>query len=114
MFQIADLAGMLPGIALRNGGTSIRGPIVYQQQFPRTVCLAEDALDRLVQEALCIKEDDNNRDYRWRSHLTIARVAPGAPPSVRPGARVEVDLCKLCARPSHTYRPHRPQHLMVH
>ena len=63
---------MLLRVALGNGCTSIRGAVVYQQQFPRIVCLAEDALERFLQEALCIKEDDNDRDQRHSAHVIAA------------------------------------------
>jgi hypothetical protein len=68
VLEIAHMLGALDRVLPRNLCTGIAGAIVNQQELPVVIGLGECALDRFLNEPLCVQKDDNHGHQRLVAH----------------------------------------------
>ena len=73
VLHIADSPRLARRVSLRDAGAVVSGAVIDQNQFPLRRILRQHAIDRFLNEACFIEEDDDRGYARRRTHPTILR-----------------------------------------
>lgn len=67
VLQVADALRLPFGVATGDVSAAVVGAVIHQQELPVRVRLSDHAPDGLIQKALTVQEDRDDR-HQWRVH----------------------------------------------